>query len=176
MVMVMIVVVIMVEWMVMRTDRYMVTFTNCGLRLRCQMKESAPPPTLEQLAESRKKVLLSECQQRISLMLSCPLGSAHLSRCCQWLTALPFFPCHTAQMLELLVRTLRLPTVTLVDSEAGCAKLHGMLQYPVLTRSLAYTIVDMFLARAFPQAGLKVFGLPHHGDGGPGGGSSESRS
>jgi hypothetical protein len=41
-------------------------------------------------------------------------------------------PC--LQMLDILVRTTRLPLVTLVDSEAGCVKLHGMLQIPALTR------------------------------------------
>ncbi len=60
------------------------------------------------------------------------------------------------------MRTTRLPMVTLVDSEAGCVKLHGMLQYPALARSFAYTLVDMFLARSFPDADLSVFGLPHH--------------
>lgn len=48
---------------------------------------------------------------------------------------------------------------TVVDADAGCNKLHGFLQYPPLVKSFAFTVMDMYLLRAFP--GISVHGLPH---------------
>jgi hypothetical protein len=50
---------------------------------------------------------------------------------------------------------------SVVDSDVGCEKLHGFFQYPPLVKSLAYTIVDKFLRRAFP--GIQVHDLQHSG-------------
>lgn len=58
-----------------------------------------------------------------------------------------------------IIRSMFSALDTVVDSEVGCEKVHGFLQYPALVKSLAYTLVDMLLMRAFQ--GFQAHGLPH---------------
>ena len=74
-------------------------------------------------------------------------------------SAITAFFCPASLQSYALLSGLFAPLKTVVDAEGGCDKLHGFFQYPALVKSLAYTLLDLFLKKAVTT--MDVHGLPH---------------